>query len=528
MAPYRHRRGALSGVLSRSAFYFPALVSGALMAVCFTRPSPYWIAFFALVPVLVFLSKLTKTSEALKAGLVFGMVYFSGSLYWIYHSIYYYGKMPFVGAVAAVLLLCLILSLYTALFAVLFWVSIRRSVVPALWLAPMYWVIVEYMRTYLLTGFPWASVAYTQHNFLQFIQVADTVGAYGISALVLAVNGAIADLFILSHKRRTVPLFPAFPFLFSLTVLVAIMVGVFMYGSRALSTTNVDREVSMSIIQGNISQDQKWSPSLRDTVFDTYARLSIEAASERPELIIWPESAVPFIYGYDRAGTERLQEFSRSLGIPLLLGSLTVLPEKNAAGQEVFANSALLMDAQGQVAYQYDKSHLVPFGEYVPLKNALFFVKRLAVGIGDYKSGEKFERGVLPFGEFGTLICYEIIFPGIAREFFKTGGNFLVTVTNDAWFGTTVGPQQHFNMAVLRAIETRKPIMRAANTGISGLIDSKGRVVASTSLFEQRVLTVRVPLDSTHSRYVRYGDLVVFLALAGASLVLFNLKRHPM
>ena len=139
-----------------------------------------------------------------------------------------------------------------------------------------------------------------------------------------------------------------------------------------------------------------------------------------------------------------------------------------------------MLDDTGKVAYLYDKIHMVPFGEYVPLQKLLFFINKLVAGIGDYTAGESYVRAITPFGDFATLICYEIIFPGLVRKFYSNGGDFMVNITNDAWFGRTTGPYQHFSIAVFRAVENRKPVIRAANTGISGFIDSSGRIIAET------------------------------------------------
>ena len=169
------------------------------------------------------------------------------------------------------------------------------------------------------------------------------------------------------------------------------------------------------------------------------------------------------------------------------------------------SNSAVLLDNAGKVVYTYDKIHMVPFGEYVPLHNVLFFIDKLVVGIGDYVSGERLIRAETPFGNFATLICYEVIFPGLARKFYADGGDFIVNITNDAWFGQTTGPYQHFSMAVFRAVENRKPLLRSANTGISGYIDSNGRILSKTALFEKTVLLSDVRTDSTRSFYSKYG-----------------------
>jgi apolipoprotein N-acyltransferase len=195
-------------------------------------------------------------------------------------------------------------------------------------------------------------------------------------------------------------------------------------------------------------------------------------------------------------------------------------------GEGLLANSAVLIGPDGERLGAYDKIHLVPFGEYVPLYKYLFFVNRLAEGIGAYTPGKSSKRLKTPFGEFGTAICYEIIFPGLVRKGFRDGGDFLVTITNDAWFGRTAGPYQHFSMAVFRAVETRKPVVRAANTGVSGFIDSRGRILARTALYERTALAATIKTDSTKSFYTRFGDMFVYICIVMTVFLLVYVQRR--
>ena len=183
----------------------------------------------------------------------------------------------------------------------------------------------------------------------------------------------------------------------------------------------------------------------------------------------------------------------------------------------------VLLDREGKKAYVYDKIHLVPFGEYVPLRRVLFFIDKLVAGIGDFMPGKVYIPADSEVGRFGTLICYEVIFPGLVRKFYTQGGDFIVTITNDAWFGKTAGPYQHFSMAVFRAIENRKPLVRAANTGISGFIDSNGRILAVSGLFERLVLTHTIKTDSAMTFYTRFGDLFSFFCIVISIILVGNI-----
>jgi apolipoprotein N-acyltransferase len=202
------------------------------------------------------------------------------------------------------------------------------------------------------------------------------------------------------------------------------------------------------------------------------------------------------------------------------------MTKKVTASQQFLTNSVILLDKEGKKTYQYDKIHMVPFGEYVPLRKVLFFVDKMVAGIGDYVPGSQYIKADTEFGSFASLVCYEIIFPGLVRKFYSKNGDFIVTITNDAWFGKTAGPYQHFSMAVFRAIENRKPVMRSANSGISGFIDSNGRIIAKTELFKRQFLTEEVKSDNTLSFYSKYGDLFIYFCMLVVTILFINLKSR--
>ncbi len=501
--------------------YLPAIASGALVALAFPFFDLNFLAWVAFVPLL--LSLWGKSGrESFARGYVFGVVYFFGTLYWIYHSINYYGGVSFPASISIVLLLCMYLGLYPALFSFLFSSMLRKTKLPALLIAPVIWVVLEFLRSYALTGFPWSTIGYSQYRFLPVIQISDITGVYGVSFLVLAVNGAIADALLLKKRVKEMPLFPVsftYAGFASLALLIVVSLG---YGAWRLGQQRRGHPVTVSVIQGDIEQDMKWVPRYQQEVLDTYFALSNAAETSSPQLVVWPETAAPFLFGTDRANTEKLIGFEKNLGSDLLFGSVLV---KDASKDRVLlSNSAVLLDREGKTLYSYDKIHLVPFGEYVPLRGVLFFVNRLAAGIGDYAPGREYLKAETGFGDFATLICYEVIFPGLVRKFYTGGGDFIVNITNDAWFGKTSGPYQHFSMAVFRAIENRKPLVRAANTGISGFIDSNGRITAKTRLFQRLALTRTIRTDGTLTFYTKYGDLFSYFCIVLFIILSMNVK----
>jgi apolipoprotein N-acyltransferase len=499
--------------------YGPALLSGLLLVLCFPTFDLYPLAWVAFVPLAVSLWD-KKPKEAFLCGLLTGVVYFFGTLYWIYHSITYYGSIPFVASLALVFILSLYLGLYPGLFALLFSVKIRATRLPAVLLVPVFWVTLEFIRSYALTGFPWSSIGYSQYRFLYGIQFADVTGIYGVSFFVMAVNGAIADLFIVKKRRAEMPLFPMFHTLIGYAVFFLSLLTVFSYGYWRVHQHRPGSPLRVGIVQGNIEQDRKWNPAYQDEVIKTYRELTEKIAASSPSLVIWPETALPFYFEYDKTRSGDLVAFQRQLNAYLLFGSVLVKSPPADGKPALLTNSSVLLDKEGNISYIYDKIHLVPFGEYVPLRSILFFVDRLAAGIGDYESGDKAIKANTGLGSFGTFICYEIIFPGLVRKFYSRDGDFIVTITNDAWFGKTAGPYQHFSMAVFRAIENRKPVLRAANTGVSGYIDSNGRIIRATPIFERRAETVDIMTDQSRSFYSRYGDIFSYLCIVVTLLLL--------
>lgn len=506
--------------------YLPSLLSGTLLVPAFPTGDLFALAWVSLIPfLLVIQGRDAKT--AFWAGFLMGLPYFGGTLYWIYHSLHVYGHISLAASIAAVLLLCLYLSLYPAVFAVLCTRTMRSTDLPLLVVAPVYWTSLEYIRSYALTGFPWSSLGYSQYSFLPLIQISDITGVYGISFLVVAFNAALVDVMIFRLRKRERPLLSLLPTLSGLVLLVVAISVAFLYGFTRLAERRDGTEIRVAVVQGNIDQDKKWDSAFQLYVRDVYYGMSLRTAQVEPHLIIWPETSIPFVFNDDKKRSADLAAFQKGLGTYLLFGSIlrAEQPEQvRSAASPPYSNSAVLLDKDGTISYVYDKIHLVPFGEYVPLRKLLFFIDKLAYTIGDYEPGDDYVRALTPFGSFATLICYEVIFPGLTRKFFIQGGDFIVNLTNDAWFGRTNGPFQHFSMAVFRAVENRKPVVRAANTGISGVIDSNGRIVRSTSLFERTAFVDMVRTDRKLTFYTRYGDVFSYSCILIA-LLLARRKR---
>ena len=289
------------------------------------------------------------------------------------------------------------------------------------------------------------------------------------------------------------------------------------------------RTLTIGAVQANIDQAHKWNEAYRQETLNRYADLSKQAANHI-DLLIWPEAATPFLFEREPAYQGEILQIAHDAQSPLLFGSPTLRYEKN--GSPYLLNSAYLLTSSGQIGGRYDKRHLVPFGEYIPLKALLFFLEKFVVGIGDFKSGTGQLTLALPQdpqsveARFGVAICFEVIFPDEVRQMAKEGADFLVTITNDAWFGESAAPYQHFGMVVFRAVENRTAFARAANTGISGFIAPDGHILSTTPIFSQAAITETIPLRTTTSFYTRYGDVFAWACVIMATLLTLISRRR--
>ncbi|MDH5764286.1 MAG: apolipoprotein N-acyltransferase, partial [Nitrospinota bacterium] len=342
---------------------------------------------------------------------------------------------------------------------------------------------------------------------------------YGITALIVLVN---AGLFVLLN-----PVYEKFPVwrtsrlrIGAVTLsLLLICVG---YGWWTLKQEPVysTPPVRVGLIQGNIPQQMKWDPAYRSDVLLRYRNLTLKAAAFKPDLIVWPEAVTPFYFGREVEGTEYVLDVVRDSRTPLLLGSPAIEQQARDSstmgpGTNHLYNSAFLVSAEGVPQGRYDKIHLVPFGEFVPMRSVLFFIDKLVVGIGDFNRGEGAKLFEEQDHKFAVSICFEIIFPDLVRQPVKQGANYLVNITNDAWFGQSAASYQHMSMVAMRAVENRVPIVRAANTGISGSIDAYGRIIDATSIFEEDWVIASIRPNHSHPGfYSTYGDVFSWICLA--------------
>ena len=428
---------------------------------------------------------------------------------------------------------------YLALFPAVFALVTRRGVIvhgrPALMAAPFAWVATELGRTHLFTGFPWVLLGYSQTRVLPIAQLASLFGVYGVSMLVAAMSAALAVVAVGTGPayvgRRligAVPRLSGAERFGPLIVVFAILVAVAVWGSRRAAGAEWRRSgeaIRVGLIQGNVDQAEKVDVTRAGAIFQDYLRLTRQAIREGAEFILWPESSTPFLFEEDRAAAAQVRTLARQARVPILLGSDQI--ERGPGGLAArYFNSAFLVRPDGTTGGVYRKMHLVPFGEYVPLKRVFFFAAPLVEAVSDFSAGET--PALLPLGDhtISTAICYEVVYPDLVRRFVAGGSEMLTTMTNDAWFGATSAPYQHFEQASMRAIEEGRYMIRSANTGVSGIVDPYGRVLARTAIFQPAVLVGEARFLRTSTFYARHGDILAYASVVATAALLVVARRR--
>ncbi len=481
----------------------PAFLSSLLLLLSFPKYGTGLFAWIALVPFLYSLRGKT-VSQGAATGFWIGMVFYVGLIYWIVYVIVVYGNLPYFAGIVLMLLLAAYLSLYFGLFAAGI-IYLKNKEVPLILSAPLLWVILEFTKSNLFAGFPWENLAHSQYLYSRIIQIADLAGGYGISFLIVLINVILYDLLTLRRKTKKV--------LMEAALGMAVVCSVYSYGivreKQIEQAMNKASAIHVSLIQGNIDQSVKWSvPYQKDTI-EIYQSMSLSAGrNHSPGMIIWPETAVPFYFQDVDDMHRRIASLAPQTGNWLLFGSPSYSDDE---GNLSFSNTAFLLSPDGITVAQYNKVHLVPYGEYVPLRRFFPFIEKLTAGIGDFKSGKGFFPIAADSRKIGVLICYEGILAEAGRAYKRRGAELFVNITNDAWFGNTSAPYQHLSMTVFRAVENRLFLARAANTGISAIIDPMGKILKQTEIFERKILQGEIKYLGISTLYSKYGDVFVYI-----------------
>lgn len=502
------------GVLPRT---LGALLSAGLLTLAMPKFGFAPLSLIGLIPLAVALRGVTAR-QGLIIGFIFGLAVNLGLLYWIAGVVEHYGGLPFWLAGIIQLLLLAILGIYPALWSAGYAALVRtgRSGILA---GALGWAGLEWVRGWLFSGFPWMDLGYGLSPWPWAIQIAD-LGGVGLAGLVVVLtNLGLAEFFGPRGSARPIRA------LLLLAVTWALVLG---YGGWRIGELSPVLEkaekIRVRVVQGNIDQSRKWDRAFLEKTLETYGRFSRVEDGAGPKLIIWPETAVPYYFHEGRPEDRQLLNLARETGSHLLFGA----PAVDRTGTEMsYLNRAWLVTPEGAVGGHLDKAHLVPYGEYVPFKSYLPFLGKIVAQVGDYTAGPEGQVLATAFGRVGALICYESIFPELAEAQTLNGAGLLVNMTNDAWFGRTSAPYQHLVMLRWRAIENRRSIGRAAQTGISALIDPLGRLTAELDLGRAGQLTGDLPILTEKTIYHRGGQMLPPLSLVLAvGLLIGRLARR--
>ncbi len=492
-----------------------AVVSGLMVAAAFPKWDQSYLLIFALVPLFWALA-----GRSLKAGFwlgfAAGMAHYVALLYWIVFVTHVFGHLPLIASIGILLLLAGYLSLYPALWGLgVAWGA--KKGVSLLWFAPALWVALEFGQTYIISGFPWELLGNGLYRHPVLLQLADLTGVYGLSFLVVLVN---AGLYLLLSPPRGQSLrsLPAA----AVCLLLVVWIG---YGYYRLAQVDAQAakspKLKVAVVQGNLKQGEKWKKEMVQATIARYAELTQKVKGAR--LIVWPETAAPFFFMRTPDLDLLVRTIAKESDAYLLFGSPAF--ELTSQGERYF-NRAYLLNPQGETIGYYDKAHLVPYGEYVPLRRFFPFIGKMVPMVGDFAEGPVGATVSLPEGAIGPLVCYESIFPNLARAQVANGARLLVNITNDAWFGKTAAAYQHLSMAVLRAAENHVCLARAANTGISAFIDGAGRFLWTSGIDVPDAHALDLAWLPGGSLYTRIGDAFAWACVIACGLGLIFARRR--
>ena len=494
-------------VVFRRSEWAAAGATTLLLIFSFPNFELYYLAWIALVPLLVAIARRPSAKSAFILGWAAGSVFFYVSCYWLTYSMIHYGGLPTLLAYVLLIPGALVVGVFPGLFALLFALAIQKWGHLAILLAPVFWTALEFIRL-SVTGQLWNAIGYSQAYNPFLIQAANWGGVYAVSFLIVSINSAVA-LLVINRTRWTI----------ATALLLTAMVGLVLLLSPHRHTSD-GLTVNVVAVQPNVPMTMIKTPAELKELLERHLLLSTQGLQSLPDdksprLVIWPESPMNFTYGSTRAFQELVADFTKRNHTSLLFNSLEAAPANGSY------NSALLVNEEGRLISQYDKIRLMPFGEYVPLPQWLPGASLITGIVGDFTPGTNYT--LMPFGEgrAGVFICIESAYPWIARTMANEGADVLINISNDGYLGPTAVMRQHLANAVFRAVENGRPVLRVTNTGLSAYIGADGVIQQQTGGFRADVRNWSVnPSTVTSTFYTRHGDLFVYLCTAITFLVL--------
>lgn len=480
-------------------------LAGILLTLAFAPFNYSYLAIISLVFAFSSWLECTPFRVAIR-GFLYGLGLFGSGISWVYISIHDFGGAPVFGSVLLTLLIVCFWSLFPAITAYLsVKITGKQHKKKAIWIFPFVWILVEYFRGYwLLNGFPWLQIAYTQlETPLQgFVPIAGTYGAGFLLAMTTSVIVAGFNKLIKYHQS---------------VIIIIVLWGFGAFLQSIQWTMPIAKALNVALIQGNVNQDQKWLPKNRMKTLENYQKMT--AQNWDADIIIWPETAIPaYLSQVEKFYLEPLSELAKKNKTDVVVS----LPSKGKNNE--YYNTVLTL---GNNEGRYHKNHLLPFGEYLPLQPLSGFVLDLLnIKLGNFTSGGDNQKLLIAGGyPFATSICYEDAFSEEAIRFLPEAA-FLVNVTNDAWFGDSIEPHQHMQLAQMRALETGRYMLRTTNTGVTAIVAPDGAIVSTAPLFTKTVLKGQIYPMTGMTPYAKLGDRIIMFILGLCLLGLIVLTKR--
>ncbi len=477
------------------------VLTGLMLAAALPRIDQGYLAWVAFIPLICFTLKTQTCLRAFFGGFLSGAVSIVVLMIWIPTVLLRYGELPIALAWTAFALMIAMLACYPAAACAVTKHLVRRGGNAYILLFPAIWIVMEYTQTISpFGGLPWTLAGYSQSGYSSLIQIADVTGVFGISFLLLWTNTTIAWFMFHKGSRKRASL--------CLLAAALMIAACGLYGSISLRRwESVGGNFRAAILQGNISYEDPES-ALSNMFRRGYVQMADKLSPHGANLLVLPESPTPVAFQYDASYRTALEALARRYSLGLIFNNIR---SAETGGSWKYFNSAYFLDGTGSLAGIYDKIHLVPFGEYIPLKKLFFFAETITKDVGEFEPGKDYRIINIGSHPANAIVCFEAVFPDLVRRFVDQGSQLIVNMTNDGWYGNSSAPYQHLAIARFRAVENRRFLIRAANTGISGIIEPSGKMQSSTALLQEAISEGAFAFLKEKTLYTRYGNVLVFL-----------------
>ncbi len=477
-----------------------AIASGLVLATALPEPGWWTASWFGLVPLLI-AAKGTTSKRAALIGFVSGFVYFGLICRWLV----IFGYLPWF-----------LVSAKEALWFALFLATVSRFLqepirTSSYLVIPTVWTVIQWARVFGPLGFTWGSFAHSQADVLPIIQISALTGPWAIDFLLCSTNTVLADVIFHASERACRK-----TMCFRVSLVATIIAATWIYGYFALTKSSFadKKHIKVAIVQASMTHDVNPKPEYVVEAYATHAAMTQIAALDKPDIIVWPETTIVDCIT-DQAWGPLIGRLAKETNANFIVGGYDWSGDPQGRNY----NAAHFFDQSGRRIGVYRKVHLVPYGEYVPFRKQMPWLKKYGIREVDVLPGKTHNVIKTSLGAVGTAICFESIFPAVTTQEARHGAKLLVILTNDAWFKRTNAAQQHLMMARLRAVETHRYVVRAAATGISAVIDPHGRICSSLGLFQKGILQCKVVALNSATPYVRYGDWFIYVCLGIISTV---------